>query len=160
MSSPKLLTLKPSRPLTTGTIAAAAAGLFAIFNLQPNQFSDPIIAFTLTPILKVVPAAAANSEWDYVLDLPDPRIPQPHWNSRVNQFSPSELNYYEIKGNNKNTIRSTAASGDTVNNSIAPGTIENTTQRIETDNRSEDLWQKIRDDLVFLKWTTDSFASM
>ena len=149
MSSPKLLTLKPSRPLTTGTIAAVAAGLFAIFHLQPNQFSDPIIAFTLTPILKVVPAAAANSEWDYVLDLPDPRIPQPHWNSRVNQFNPSELNYYKNKDNNKNTIQSTAASGDTVNNSIAPGTIANSTQRIETGNRSEDLWQQIRDDFGF-----------
>ena len=149
MSSPKLLTLKPSRPLTTGTVAAAAAGLFAIFYLQPNQFSDPIIAFTLTPILKVVPAAAANSEWDYVLDLPDPRIPQPHWNSRVNQFNPSELNYYKNKDNNKITIQSTAASGDTVNNSIAPGTIANSTQRIETGNRSEDLWQQIRDDFGF-----------
>ena len=149
MSSPKLLTLKPSRPLTAGTVAVAAAGLFAIFYLQPNQFSDPIIAFTLAPVLKVVPAATANSEWDYVLDLPDPRIPQPHWNSRVNQFSPSELNYYEIKDNNKNTIRSTTASGDTVNNSIAPGTIENSTQRIETGNRSEDLWQQIRDNFGF-----------
>ena len=149
MSSPKLLTLKPSRPLTAGTVAVAAAGLFAIFHLQPNQFSDPIIAFTLTPILKVVPVAAANSEWDYVLDLPDPRIPQPHWNSRVNQFNPSELNYYENKDNNKNTIQSTAASGDTVNNSIAPRTIANSTQRIETGNRSEDLWQQIRDDFGF-----------
>ena len=97
MSSPKLLTLKPSRPLTAGTVAVATAGLFAIFYLQPNQFSDPIIAFTLTPVLKVVPAAAANSEWDYALDLPDPRIPQPRWNSRVNQFSPSELNYYDTR---------------------------------------------------------------
>ena len=149
MSSPKLLTLKPSRPLTVGTVAVAAAGLFANFYLQPNQFSDPIIAFTLTPVLKVVPVAAANSEWDYALDLPDPRIPQPRWNSRVNQFSPAELNYYENKGNNKNTIRSTAASGDTVNNSIAPRTIEISTQRIETENHSEDLWQKIRDDFGF-----------
>ncbi len=149
MSSPKLLTLKPSRPLTAGTVAVAAAGLFAIFYLQPNQLSDPIIAFTLTPVLKVVPAAAANSEWDYALDLPDPRIPQPRWNSRVNQFSPSELNYYEYTGNNKNTIQSTAASGDTVNNSIAPRTIEISTQRIETENHSEDLWQRIRDDFGF-----------
>ena len=149
MSSPKLLTLKPSRPLTAGTVAVAAAGLFAIFYLQPNQFSDPIIAFTLTPILKVVPEAAANSEWDYVLDLPDPRIPQPHWNPRVNQLSPSELNYYGNKGNNKNTTQLPAASGDTVNISIAPGTIENSTQRIETGNHSEDLWQKIRDNFGF-----------
>ena len=149
MSSPKLLTFKPSRPLAARTVAVAAVGLFAVIYLQPSQFIDPIIAFTLTPVLKVVPVAAANSEWDYALDLPDPRIPQPRWNSRVNQFSPSELNYYENKGNNKNTIRSTAASGDAVNNSIAPRTIEISTQRIETENHSEDLWQRIRDDFGF-----------
>ena len=148
MSLPKLLTLKPSRSLTAGTVAVAAAGLFAIFYLQPNQFSDPIIAFTLTPALKVVPVAAANSEWDYALDLPDPRIPQPHWNSKVNQSSPSELNYYENKGN-KNTTESKVASADTVSSSIAPETIENSKQRIENEIQTEDLWQKIRDDFGF-----------
>ena len=148
MSSPKLLTLKPTRPLTAGTIAVAAAGLLAVIYLQPSQFVDRIIAFTLKPVLKVVPVAAANGEWDYVLDLPDPRIPQPHWNSRVNQFSPSELNYYENK-DNKNTTQSKAASGDSVSNSIAPETIENSKQRIESENQTEDLWQKIRDDFGF-----------
>ena len=125
-----------------------AAGLLAVIYLQPSQFVDRIIAFTLKPVLKVVPVAAANGEWDYVLDLPDPRIPQPHWNSRVNQFSPSELNYYENK-DNKNTTQSKAASGDSVSNSIAPETIENSKQRIESENQTEDLWQKIRDDFGF-----------
>ena len=149
MPSPKLLTSKLSRPLTAGAVAVATAGLFAVICLQPSQFVGPIIAFTLKPVLKVVPVAAADSEWDYALDSPDPRIPQPRWNSRVNQFSPSELNYYEYTGNSKNTIQSTAASGDTVNNSIAPRTIEISTQRIETENHSEDLWQRIRDDFGF-----------
>ena len=91
MPLPKLLTFKLSRRLTAGTVAVAAAGLFAVICLQPSQIVDPIIAFTLKPVLKVVPAAAANSEWDYALDLPDPRIPQPHWHSRVNQLSPLKI---------------------------------------------------------------------
>ncbi len=148
MSSAKLLTFKLSRPLTVGTVAVAAAGLLAIICLQPCQFVGPIIAFTLKPVLKVVPAASADSEWDYVLDLPDPRIPQPHWNSRVNQLSPSELNYYENKGNNY-TTQSKTASRDTVRSSIAPETIENSKQRIESENQTEDLWQKIRDNFGF-----------
>ena len=148
MPLPKLLTFKLSRRLTAGTVAVAAAGLFAVICLQPSQIVDPIIAFTLKPVLKVVPAAAANSEWDYALDLPDPRIPQSHWNSRVNQLSPSELNYYEIKGN-KNTTHTKAAAGDTVSSSVAPETIENSKQSIESKNQTEDLWQIIRNDFGF-----------
>ena len=148
MPLPKLLTFKLSRWLTAGTVAVAAAGLFAVICLQPSQIVDPIITFTLKSVLKVVPVAAANSEWDYALDLPDPRIPQPHWNSRVNQLSPPDLNYYQSKGY-KNTTQSRATAGDTVSSSIVPVTIKSSKQRIESEIQTEDLWQKICDDFGF-----------
>ena len=148
MSSPKLLTFKASSPRTVRTVAVAAAGLIAVIYLQPSQFVGPIIAFTLKPVLKAVPAVAANSEWDYALDLPDPRIPQPHRNARVKQFNPAKLNYYENKGN-KNTTQSKAAPVITVSSSISPDTIENSKQRTESENQTKDLWQKIRDDFGF-----------